>query len=330
MTKYNLDTMNYAEDRKESQRLDNARKLARIEIRLDMAYTPGQGAHEYHNGNPGSIINDLKIGAKGFNVFEADGWDLYYIAWLLNKREPDMIEVDPNETVGRLTINLPLQIAPGQLRNVNLTVLWGDEGDIGDTFTVNGAALNGIFEQNDNPAANIRVVPVAETATTGRDHAYIDDAGRLTGALVLTRYTDGEGDDPFELFNFMDHLSVRINGVYPVVDVDWETLQNAFLQKTNTAGDYLDGVGYIDLSDETYIPKEGSRFEWEGGNDECDVIFYQIFEPVDTPTQEKTGTLSEIKPGGSGSARPGDNNSGAKRPGDLGLGKGSTGLGLGI
>lgn len=326
MTKYNLDTMNYVANRKEMQRLDNARKLARIELRLDVGYTVGQGGTILHDGNAGTIINDLKMGAKGFNVFEADGWDIYYLSWLLNKREPDMLPFDLNETVSRLTANLPLQIEPGQLRNVNLTVMWNSDADIGANITVVGASLNGIFEQNDNPATNLRIIPVSETNTTGRDHSYLDDAGRLTGLLVITR----ENATPFELRDFMDHVSVRVNGVYPVVDIDWETLQNAFLQKVNQSGDYVVGVGYIDLSDEVYIPKEGSRIEWEGDNTETDVIIYQVFEPVDTPTQEKAGTITEVKPMGSGSGVGGNNNSGAKRPGDLGLGKGSTGLGLGI
>jgi len=329
MTKYPIDTINYVEGQRITQRLDTSRKLARIEARLDVGYLSGVAATILHDGDTGSLINDFRIGGKGFSVFEADGWDLYYICWLLNKRMPDMVPYTAaaGAKVARATYNIPVQIAPGQLRNVNLTVIWGVAADIGADQTVpGGATLNGNFEQNDNPVANQRIVPAYETNTTGQDHTEIDDAGRLTGALIITR----ANATPFALRDFIDHLSLRINGVYPVVNIDWETMQSAFLEKTGTDGDYIAGIGFLDLSDEIYVPKEGSRFEWEGDATASDVAIYQIFEPVATNTQEKTATVSEQKPIGGGSGKAGANNAGGTRKQDLGIGRGSTGLGLGI
>jgi len=328
MTKYPIDTMNYVAGQRATQRLDTSRKLARIETRLDVAYTSGAAATILHNGDTGGLIDDYRVGGKGFNTFEAAGFDLSIIAWLMNKRVPDMIEytavVGPK--VARATYNIPIQIAPGQLRNVNLSLHWGVALDIGADHVINAAAINGNFEQNDNPVANQRLIPLHENNTIGDNHADLDDAGRLVGLLIITRATA----TPFNLRNHIVDVALRINGVYPIVNIDWETIQSAFLEKTTTDGDYIVGVGYLDLSDEVYIPKEGSRVDWDGDATASDVTIYQIFEPVDTGTVEKTATQTEIKPMGGGSGRPGANNAGAKRSNDLGIGKGSTGLGIGI
>lgn len=295
-----FDTINYSANGKESQDLDTSKPLKSLNLQLLMDYTTGSGGSILYNGRPGRIINDLVIGGGKDTVFEADGEDLYYLLYVLNKKAP----VETIITAGaganksaKIQMEIPIALNPLQITTPKFRVKWNGATSIGADHTINATSINGSYFHVSRAMTNLKTLPLAKSNTTGKNKVLLDAEGRLSGILMLT-YANAT---PYALRDHLTDIDLLIEGDIEINDLRWEEAKDQFGQYVDSDGAYITGIGYIDLQDRNIVPGSQSFLRWEGDNTASDVKIYQLFERVlgsePEPKQVNPSDLKVKKPG---------------------------------